>query len=167
MKKNILSILLISIIAFAACASQKKTAKQSPKKKAQTEITYAQMWRSACFGRCPEYKIEVYKDGLVRYTGIRFTQDSGIYEKNMGAAKAAELLGMFATYRVDTCKENYENIIPDLPGLTYQLRINGKDKTIRNASFGPEFLPFIAKKWDSEIQVDNSWKKISETHKPD
>lgn len=167
MKKNSLSILLICIIAFAACAGQKKTTNHAGQKNAAIDMQYAQMWRSACFGHCPEYKIEVYKDGLVRYTGIRFVTDSGIYEKNIGTEKAAELLGLFVTYRVDTCKENYENIIPDLPGLGYTLRYNGKQKNIRNASFGPTFLAFIAKQWDSKIRIDTTWEKVSQTYKPD
>lgn len=163
MKKNILSISIICIIVFIACVSPKQTKQGTAVKKSEVIISYAQMWRSACFGRCPEYKIEVYKEGLIRYTGMRFAKDSGIYEKNVGTEKAAELLGLFSTYRADTCKDNYENIIPDLPGLTYVLTINNKNKTIRNASFGPDFLPFIAKQWDAEIHVDKTWKRVSET----
>lgn len=160
MKKNVLGILSIAIISFAACAGKKQIAKQQSTSVATTNVTYVQMSRTACFGRCPEYSIEVYNDGLVRYTGRRNVKDSGIYEKNIGEAKAAALLQDFNTYRVDTCKESYQILISDLPGLNYTIQYNGKTKNIRNASFGPNFLKILAKNIDDAIAVDATWKKI-------
>ncbi|MBS1772284.1 MAG: hypothetical protein JST82_05450 [Bacteroidetes bacterium] len=145
MKKIILSIgfLLLSISLFAKAPV----------------ITYVKMDRTACFGHCPTYTVEVYSNGLVRYTGVQFTDVSGTYEKNIGAAKAKQLLAQFSKYRVDTCKNLYESNIADLPGMHFEFKIDGKDKTISNANFGPKFLRELGMKVDAETNPLNGWKK--------
>ena len=56
---------------------------------------YVQMRRTACFGRCPIYNVELYKNGRLKYTGVRFVKDSGVYEKNIGAAAAEKIFNEF------------------------------------------------------------------------
>ena len=156
------------ILLFTACAAQKKTA-------STTGIDYLQMRRSACFGRCPVYKIEIYKDGLVRYTGERYMADTGIYEKRIAAAEAQRLLNLFTAKGVDTLKKEYQMTIADLPGIHYSFRYNGKTKDVRNAEFGPFYLREMANEIDKLVrkspndlpEVDNSWKQISEGPKGD
>lgn len=130
---------------------------------AQKNISYVRMQRSACFGRCPVYWVEVYKNGLVRYSGHRFTDHQGVYEKNIGAANAAALFRTFGQYRVDTCKSNYEMLISDVPGLYYKFMMGKKTKRINNANFGPAFLKDLSKSVDSLAMVDGSWKKVADT----
>lgn len=156
MKKIILSTVIIFILIITACAATKKTTK--PK-----GTTYAKIERTACFGRCPNYSIEVYSNGLVRYTGRMFADPSGTYEKNIGATKAQKLLKKFDTYRVDTCSEVYENRIPDLPGLIIHVTYKGKEKEIHNASFGPDFLDLLAKDMDAvSTPKEEGWKKTAD-----
>ncbi len=153
--KNILLILL-AIVSLSACAAKKATTKHP-------SVTYVKMDRTACFGRCPVYSVEVYDNGLVRYNGKQFTEYSGIYEKNLGAAQAKAVLNDFAKYRVDTCKNLYENRITDVPGIYFTITINGKQKEIANAHFGPHFFNKLATEVDSFAKVDASWKKVADT----
>lgn len=163
MKKNLFIIIPVLVVALIACAQTKKTtSKTSPKK---LNLEYVLMKRTACFGRCPMYKIELYKDGTLRYTGERFIKDSGVYEKNIGAANAEKLLDEFRKYRIDTCKEEYSMPIADLPGIYYNYKINGVEKKIVHAEFGPDFLKSLAMSMDDVgYNVDHStWKKITPT----
>lgn len=165
MKKNFSIIIVLILFAFAACAGKKQLGSKTGTTKSKVKIDYVKMRRTACFGRCPMYNIEVYENGTVRYTGERFVKDSGIYEKNIGAAKAAEILNEFEQYRIDTCSETYESLIADLPGIYYNFNVNGEEQKIANAHFGPDFLKALARKMDEIAKVDGSWKKISSSAK--
>lgn len=149
MKKNLVALAAILMIGLSACA--------------QKNISYIRMQRSACFGRCPVYWVEVYKNGLVRYSGQRFTEHQGVYEKNIGTANTAALFKLFGSYHVDTCKRNYEVLISDLPGIYYKIMMGKKTKRIDNAHFGPSFLKELSKSVDSLAIVDGSWKKVADT----
>jgi len=163
MQKNFL-VLTIALMV-TGCAGQKQSTNAQTKTVGQNKIQYLKMHRSACFGRCPIYSIEVNNNGLVRYTGEKFTQPIGIYEKNMGVAKVQRLLNEFSNKRVDTCKDVYELIIADLPGIYYTIEYPDRTKKINNAHFGPQFLKELANEVDSIGQVNGTWKKISDEPK--
>jgi hypothetical protein len=164
MKKNLLGIFIMVEIVLSACAGQKNST-------SQPDVSYMKMYRTSCFGTCPSYSIELYKNGLVRYTGIRFIPDSGVYEKNIGTAKAQELLNMANTQRIDTLKNNYELAIADLPGINYTFKYGTTTKQVSNAHFGPTFLREIARDLDAEVinytnnneppKLDGTWKRVT------
>jgi len=155
MKKSLLMFLFLSALLPAAFAKHKKIQKK--------EILSVSIHRSACFGRCPDYLVQVNKDGMVTYTGYMFVKDSGTFQKNIGVKDAKKIMDMCTTYRLDTCKDVYENMIPDLPGLYYIVQYNNSVKKIANASFGPDFLKEIAHSIDAVAQVDGTWKKVPDT----
>lgn len=160
--KKINTFLLLSFLslALAACANNKNLNRSSTKHHAPLE--YLQMERTACFGKCPVYSIELYNDGRIIYTGKRFIEDSGRYEKNIGKAAVAKIFKQFDAYRADTCKASYELMIQDLPGISYQYSRNDEMKTIQNAHFGPGYLRHLANDIDSlgYYPSHKTWKKI-------
>ena len=157
MKKSALIILSL-IIAFTASATQHKHKK---KHRPANQIISVSMRRTACYGRCPDYTIEINKDGVVTYTGKRFTKDTGTFKKNIGSVKAIALIGKFNTYRVDTCQDNYVNRISDLPGIIMTIQYGNHTKTIMNAHFGPGFLKELAGEMDAvgNKTDDEGWKR--------
>jgi hypothetical protein len=159
MKKIILATLLV-VIAFSAIA---KRHKHKTKGQPANEIVSVALRHTACFGRCPDYIVEVNKDGMATYTGVRFTHDSGLFRKNIGKAKAMEIINKFNTYMADTCKDRYEQRIEDLPGLTLTIKYNTKTKMIQNANLGPIGLRTIAGSIDSltRDKVDNTWHAVT------
>lgn len=156
MKKTTLVILML-LVGFAGFAMQKKKKKKT---KNSNEIVSVTIHRTTCFGRCPDYIIQLDKDGTAIYTGIRFTEDTGIFKKNVGKTKVQDIFSDLTTNRVDTCKEVYENRIPDLPGLIISIKYANRTKMIHNAHFGPAFLQRIATSIDEAgKKTDKSWKK--------
>ncbi len=162
MKLRFLSMGLLMAIVLTACAQQKKTGDKAK----MTDYSYIKMERTNCFGTCPNYFIEIYKDGLVRYTGRRFAKPDGTYEKNVGAETAGKILKEAAGYRVDTCKDAYDMLITDVPGIHIDVQYGSEEKHIRNANFGPDFLKRIALEMDASFKPaeDNTtgWKKTAE-----
>ena len=156
---------MLMIMVLTACAGPKNATSNS-------DVSYMKMWRTTCFGKCPSYSVEVYENGLVRYTGMRFVQDSGIYEKNIGAAKAAEVLGSFTKYRVDTLQKEYKSLIADVPGINFTFTYGKTTKDVKNAHFGPMFLKALATEVDELVNrpangeapvLDGGWKKKVES----
>ncbi|WP_276134652.1 DUF6438 domain-containing protein [Polluticoccus soli] len=171
MKKNILAIGALLVIVLTACAQQKKntsstTTQTTISNKQAKQLNYVGMERTACFGRCPAYLIELYPDGLVRYTSRNFTEYEGVYEKNIGAQKTQEIITDFKNYRVDTCRNNYEAYIQDLPGIIYTFKFGTTEKRITHADFGPGYLKTMADKIDKIGLPDKSWKKTGEVKQP-
>lgn len=140
-----------------------KTAKTKKKQKANAIVSVS-MHRTVCFGQCPDYIIDINASGMATYTARMFTPDTGVFRKNIGKAKAAEIIALFNKYRVDTCSEMYENPLSDLPGLNMHINYKkGKKKSVFNCAFGPSFLNEIAESMDAvgkkEEINDPTWKK--------
>ena len=157
--KKITLLVLALMIGGAAIAKHKHKKKQ---KAANTNITSVLMHRTACFGRCPEYSIEIGSDGNTIYTGMRFTADTGAFQKKIDVAKAQDIFKQFDTYHVDTCRNVYYNRVEDLPGINLTIKYKDSTKTIRNANFGPGFLRQLATSIDEAgKKTDDSWQKIA------
>jgi len=125
------------------------------------------MHRTGCYGRCPIYKIELNNTGMAKYTAIRFTADSGVFEKNIGKKKAAEIFEKIIDSRIDTCKNLYPTRISDLPGLIFTITYTNSTKTINNANFGPPVLRKLTESIDSITgkKLDESWQRVPGTAK--
>jgi hypothetical protein len=123
-------------------------------------ITSVSVLHPGCYGRCPQYSIEINSDGMMTYTALRFNPDTGIFEKKISPEKAMELINQFTTYRVDTCQNIYKTRVPDISGLVITIQYNDSTKTIRDANFGPYFLKQLANSIDQlGIKDDSTWRK--------
>ncbi|MCB0699441.1 MAG: hypothetical protein KDC11_06305 [Chitinophagaceae bacterium] len=172
MKRNISGLVLVtSILVFTACAQQKKTT-AAPKAKAEATqkadeqtITSIVMDRTACFGRCPAYRIEVKADGTATYTSRSDTKYEGVYTKKFSEKAAAALFKQFVDQKVDTCQDKYENKIADLPGMIFEIYYSDmqEPKRIMNAHFGPNYLKTLGKEVDAFSKVDDKWTKVSDS----
>jgi len=159
MKNTVFFFVAIAFFSLTACASKKHITRQS--KTPRMHMEYLLMERTACFGKCPVYAIELFKDGTIAYTGKRFVEDSGKYEKNIGKAAVEKIFQQFMTLRADTCRASYDLLIADLPGINYHYNINGEERKISNATFGPSYLRELAADIDSlGYGSHKGWKKI-------
>jgi len=152
MNKRILSAGIVAALLLSACADAKKPARNT--------ITAIQVSYGACFGKCPIHTIKIYNTGLVRYTGVRYTDYQGVYEKKLNKAQMQKLLNEAMENRIDTCKAEYP-YVPDLAGLDYVITYNSKTQKIHNAHRGPGFIRELATDIDNAVKVDKTWKKIS------
>lgn len=170
MRTHFLLAAACSSLFLHACAQGKKTAKSgtTPQKtqadaaaKPSRDITALTMRRTGCYGRCPSYEVQLFSDGGARYIGQQFTTYTGTYEKNVGAAKVQTLLRQAQTLRVDTCAEEYEMLISDLPGLIFTFTRPQGTQTVQNAHFGPRYFKTLAADVDSLVRVDGTWRKTA------
>lgn len=158
MKKLFLSISAIVLLAFAAQAHNKM--------KVGSDYSYVSMERTTCFGTCPNYKIEIFSTGRIRYTGRAFAKPQGTYEKKVSKKIIASIFDEMRKYNIDTCSEMYPMKIADLPGIIYNFKSSNTTKHIQNAQFGPAFLKEIADDMDNIGKPGSSWKKTASYKEP-
>ena len=63
--------------------------------------------RQPCYGRCPEYTVEVFFDGRVRYVGNKNVQVLGEQSANIAVADVSALLKLFADAGFATADSAY------------------------------------------------------------
>lgn len=170
--KRFITLIFCSAILLTSfsCARQKTyggkkvSTTTNSTEKISNNIEQIAMERTACFGTCPTYRIEVNKDGTARFIGRANVDYIGIYTKEYAAGAAQNLFDDFADHRVDTCSAEYPYLIADVPGIIYYITYSGQNEPqeIMNAHFGPDFLLELARKTDKFTKVDESWTKISD-----
>lgn len=155
MKKIILAVLAtITLVPAFATSKVKKPANNIP-------ILSVKVQRTACFGKCPEYTIQIDQNGYVIYTGTRNMKMIGTYKKKIGSTKTLAIINQLVAYRVDTCKKIYDNRIPDLPGIQYFITYKDSVQRIYSAEWGPQFLKDIAADMDNLGRNPNkTWIKV-------
>ncbi len=160
MKKVIVAALMTILCLPAVAMHKKKKKKKAVKATTTCAIQSVMIDKTACYGRCPTYSIKIDNTGLVTYTGKGNVSDSGVYTKNVGAKQTLAILNKLNSNRVDTCKKEYENMIPDLPGIIYTIKYKDSTKKIWNANWGPQFLKLAVVDIEDIGKVhDATWKK--------
>ncbi|MBU9713581.1 DUF6438 domain-containing protein [Evansella tamaricis] len=66
--------------------------------------------RTACYGSCPIYKVEVFSDGEVKWNGFEYVSKLGIHEWKLTAKKMEKLNGLIEEFDF----RNYEYKTSDI-----------------------------------------------------
>lgn len=155
-KLTFLALVLITLAPLLSWGIKKKKRRQN-----NSPILSVSMQRTGCYGKCPEYKIEMDKNGNVTYTGIRNVKDSGVYKKNIGYPATMAIINKLNENKIDTCSNKYRNPIPDLPGIIYTVTYKDSVKRIFSAEWGPHYLKETAEEIDAIGKPTNkTWKKV-------
>ena len=110
--------LLVLILFISSCFNfTKQKELQSPEKIISLEKT-------ACFGRCPVFKIIIYNNGECLYNGIKFVKKSGKYNLKINKQEINKILSQAKEIGFDNLKNEYSERITDLP--TTYIMINNK-----------------------------------------
>ena len=124
---NKLFLILFSV--FLSCGLIKKT------DTSEIELIIC-LQRTACFGTCPIYKIEIYSDGSGTYTGTRFVENIGSSKFQLSKTAVKTILSEAETIGFANMKEEYSEPISDLPTTFIQI----KDKKIKDYTGAPKTL---------------------------
>lgn len=119
----------------------------------QNKITYLKMDRTACFGRCPVYTIELMSNGSIYYEGKKNTEFIGKREAKISVAQMQKFMKTISGYKLLSLQNVYKPIAADLPRLNFTFTVNGKAKSIKNGESGPKYLETIGKKIDSLVST--------------
>lgn len=96
--------------------------------------------KTACFGKCPVYKLTVYSDGYVLYEGLRFSEKMGKWEKKLKRKEKNSLCKSFKEADLWQYEDMYESELVDLATTHMSFTYKDKTKTISGKIERPEAL---------------------------
>ncbi|WP_288379512.1 DUF6438 domain-containing protein [uncultured Massilia sp.] len=95
------------------------------------EVVY--LARSACYGTCPVYEIDVFADGRVRYTGEEHVKTTGTHEARLSPHAVTQLAAAIQAARFETLGGSYQDgndgcrdLFTDAPSLTIGVKRTGR-----------------------------------------
>jgi len=128
----------------------------------QSKISYIKMQRTACFGRCPEYTVELFIKGNMTYVGKKNVERIGTSTARISNTAMTRFMKEISKYKLSTLSATYKPKAADLPRLNFTFVINGKTKSIKNGESGPFYLAAIGKKIDS-LLAESEWEEVAST----
>jgi len=91
-----LALLLLFSIPVFADGSSPPTPPRQPESKEVKPYLLASLRRTACYGRCPSYLLEVFSDGVVKWYGERWVKVTGTAVTQLSPAQLDALRAAFA-----------------------------------------------------------------------
>ena len=110
--------LLVFILFFSSCFDLTK------QKELQSPKIIISLEKTACFGRCPVFKIIIYNNGEALYNGLKFVKKVGEYDLKVSKREINKILSKAKKIGFNNLKNEYSERITDLP--TTYIMINNK-----------------------------------------
>jgi len=86
--------------------------------------------RSACFGACPVYRLDIDAKGAVTFVGERYVAVPGKHRSQIEPGAVSALLNVFRAANFFSLKDAYRARVTDLPTTTITLTIGSQRKTV-------------------------------------
>jgi hypothetical protein len=112
------------------------------------------MSRSACFGACPVYYIEIHEDGKVIYMGYKNVNVTGEQSSTIPVEKVNELVNQFNRIGYFNLEDRYNELeITDQATVQSSIGIDGIFESVDDY-LGPVELPELPKLRQFENMID-------------
>ncbi|MCS6819923.1 MAG: DUF6438 domain-containing protein, partial [Chitinophagales bacterium] len=145
MNKTIHAVFLV--LACLAVTSCKSVSKAS-----SNEKPLFSLFRTACFGTCPSYTIEIFEDGRAVYNGLLHTEPLGRKTIKLTSSQLRSLKQRFKTLNIVNAAELYpqgEPIPQDIPSIIISSNVNGISKKTEIKGILP---PDNLNEWINELE---------------
>ncbi len=120
--------------------------------------------RTACFGKCPVFTAEIYKDGKAVYLGVAHTKRKGKFETTVNTVFIQKIQNKAADVNFWKLKDTYPdggNFITDIPSTITYVRKGNYGKLITNNYDAPKPL-IVLEKW-IENEINNlDWQEVKD-----
>ena len=122
--RSLAALVLFGSIALADSSVPEKGAASPP---------IVSLARTACYGRCPIYKVTVLRDGTVLWEGERFVQVTGKVTAKLPAAAMTDLGKAFARADFFALQDKYDSYdVTDHPSAITTFDDGKRKKTIHH-----------------------------------
>ncbi len=114
--------------------------------------------KTPCFGKCPVFEIQLFSDGKVNYKGDRFVEKIGLYEAQITAQEALDLVEEIKKMGFFEMEKEYPKDgrkITDLPSTITNVIdvLNRKNWTVTNNHHAPRAMNAIEKMILEKLEV--------------
>lgn len=135
--KSLLIAISLSSFIIAACATNKKVTQATETNTVFQDVSkgdslFASIYRSPCFGTCPNYTFSIYNSGYAVYEGKRNAIMEGTFTAQLTVAEMKSLLEMANSINYLSLEDEYDNKnVTDLPSTNTSIVIDGKRKSVK------------------------------------
>lgn len=131
---------MFSLLAILFACKTKKGISDQTKSNYNASDVIASIERTACFGFCPVYKMEIYGDGTVHYIGTRNVDRIGVFKGKASIDKIDSLIIKAKEIGFMNLKDEYDGSVSDLPATHTSVMMDGKTKKIKSRYGTPDEL---------------------------
>ncbi len=122
---------------------------------------WVSMERTPCFGTCPWFKAEIFRDGYVIYNGKKFVENEGWFHAYLNHQKMQDLKAAIEELNAENLQDEYTNInLTDLPSTITTIHNNNNIKQIKNGYYNPPEQLVLFEKFIDHLLLDVEWKKL-------
>jgi hypothetical protein len=116
--------------------------------------------RTACYGMCPVYSLEITGGGTVTYQGRQFVRVIGKAAAKISPESVRQLVAEFERIHYFDLQNLYTARITDLPTTTTSIRIGERFKKVVDHYGAPDELEKLEDRID-EVAGSDRWVKSS------
>lgn len=109
------------------------------------------MDRSACYGRCPSYRVELRGDGTIRWTGHGDVDVMGEQTDRIPAARVAALWAKARALDLWSMRDAYSGGITDMPSTRLELITPTGSKTIHDYAGALDGMPAAVNEFEDAV----------------
>lgn len=122
---------------------------------------FFKMQRTPCYGKCPNYTVEISNNGKVNYFGKMFVDFEGQHYGNISTTDVELIKTKIKEVNFFELKDKYDSPATDMPSTIFEATINKQFKKITNRHNGPPELKDLEKLVE-EIVYKSNLKKVQE-----
>jgi len=134
---------------FSACKTTNKTQAISTVENSEKFFT---LYRGACYGQCPSFKIYINPDGSFNYYGKSYVDNIGKFEGILSKEQVDNLFNKLTTYNWAEYLTEYPVDNVDFPSFKIEYGDGKHLKTIKGNSNAPKELIELTKSIDLLIK---------------
>lgn len=142
---------IIAIVLFFSCKTVQKTV---------SDLPVISMIKTACFGSCPVYEINIFYDGKVELKGEMFMDLIGGFRADLTKSELKQLINAFEERDFFAFEDEYSAKITDLPTTYLSFNYQGRNKKIKDYYNAPEELKAL-EKMVAELLEKLDWKPVN------
>ncbi|MDQ3100065.1 MAG: DUF6438 domain-containing protein [Bacteroidota bacterium] len=116
--------------------------------------------RGACFGKCPFYRLHVYKSGFATYEGLANMEKMGFYHGQVGPDTLQLLVAEAEKAGFFEMNAEYDRPVTDIPSTTISVRRNGELKKVKGRVDPPQAFKQLATRVE-EILLPMPWRLVA------
>ncbi len=103
-----------------------KLTNQKNKRRKLNKFEFISIASSSCYGTCPEYNLEVHKDGLVKFHGSSYCKKIGYYEGEL-TSKDLKTIEYYISYLNLNNDSTIFSTPIDAPEAVVKLKVNNRE----------------------------------------
>ena len=153
-----ISLFLISFLliftTFTSCKTQKKQIKETQPTTLSDNL-FLKMQRTPCYGKCPNYTLEIFESGKVKYNGKMFVENIGEFESVLSTTSIQTIKNKIKEINFFELNDKYDSPATDIPATIFEVFENNQQKKITNRHKSPESLKELEKLIEDIVYQSN------------